>query len=181
MSSISEALYESFQYVDEDFTQEILDSLEDTGSLQESAKENLWDKLAPILEKTPQVNESLLKEDMTIDQALDEFYELMIKQDVPPKEAKARVLKDMGREPAITESMELKEDKPLTREERMAKRKTDYMQGICEEFRKSAGFFLDEELDEDKLKYEEWRIKNLAVRKGVPSADIKEALLKGNK
>ena len=180
MSSISEALYESFQYVDEDFTQEILDSLEDTDSLQESAEENLWDKLEPVLEKTPPVNESLLKEDMTIDQALDEFYELMIKQDVPPKEAKARVLKDLGKEPAITESMELKEEKTLTRKERLAKQKSDRMKAICEEFRKSANFFLDEELTEDKLKYEEWRIKNLALRTGIPSAKIKEALLKGN-
>ena len=180
MSSISEALYESFQYVDEDFTQEILDSLEDTDSLQESAEENLWDKLEPVLEKTSPVNESLLKEDMTIDQALDEFHELMIKQDVPPKEAKARVLKDLGKEPAITESMELKEEKTLTRKERLAKKKSDRMKAVCEEFRKSANFFLDEELTEDKLKYEGWRIKNLALRTGIPSAKIKEALLKGN-
>lgn len=182
MSSIRDALYESLHY-EEDFQEEILDSLEETGSLQEDV--TAWDKLVKQLPELEEDVNSLkeaisLKEDASFGQALDSFYKLII-DDVPPAEAKSRVLQDMGIHESLTEEVEKAEEQPLSREERMAKRKSDYMKEVCEEFRKSANFFLDEDLDEDKIKHEEWRIKNLAVRKGIPSADIREALLKGNK
>ena len=182
MSSIRDALYESLHY-EEDFQEEILDSLEETGSLQEDV--SAWDKLVKQL---PQLEEDVnslkeaisLKEDASFGQALDSFYKLII-DDVPPAEAKSRVLQDMGIHESLTEEVEKAEEQPLSRKERLAKKKADYMKKICEEFRKSANFFLDEQLDEDKIKYEEWRIKSLAVREGIPVADLREALLKENR
>ena len=187
MGRLSTALYESFNLVD-DFQDEILDSLEETGALEEEpivneslVNESIWDRVAPDLgigreeglEESLHINES----NENLSQILDQFYDLMIKQDLGPIEAKKRILQDVN----MNESLQEQKQPELSRSERRAKRKTDYMESICEEFRKAADFGLNEELTEEKLKYEGWRIQNLAIRKGVPSADIKEALLKGIK
>ena len=194
MGLITTAIYESLN-MDEDFQDEILDSLEETDSLQEevSLKEErtAWDILTNAMpellkESAGSLKESLLKEDIDVEGVIDEFYDLMM-QDIRPNRAKKMVLQNFGKDSTTTlaESMDMKEsaseEKSLSREERRAKRKSDYMKSVCEEFRKSADFFLDEQLDDEKLKYEGWRIKNLAVRKGIPHEDIREALLKENK
>ena len=191
------ALLESFD-IEEGLQDEVLDSLEETGSLEESVAdtviennpdlmeeslmtESIWDKIAPALGAVgdrEELGESLITEAPdNLPAILDRFYDLMMKQDLGPAEAKKRILGEVG----MNESLQESKEPELSRKEKQAKRKADYMESICKQFRESARFGLDDELTEEKLKYEGWRIKDLAARKGIPSADIKEALLKGNK
>lgn len=143
--------------------------------------ESIWDKIAPALGAVgnrEELGESLITEAPdNLPAILDRFYDLMMKQDLGPAEAKKRILGEVG----MNESLQESKEPELSRKEKQTKRKADYMESICKQFRESARFGLDEELTEEKLKYEGWRIKDLAARKGIPSADIREALLKGNK
>lgn len=157
MGILSTAIYESFQ-LDEDFQDEVLDSLEETGSLEEVNEE-------PI-------EESLITESSSdISKAIDEYQELL-RQDIPPAKAKSMVTGEEEVKESLTESRKMN-----------TKSKYDpevYMRKVVEQYRKAAKFSLDEELTEEKLKNEDWRIKNIAMRAAVPSSALREALLKGN-
>lgn len=177
MGVLTTALYESFN-MEEDFQDEVLDSLEDNGSLQEdcnkenmdeSLNESVWDMIAPALD----INESL-NESTEIENAIDKYQELL-RKDIPPARAKAMVTGKEEVQESLNESAEIKES---------ADNKYDpkaYMKRVVERFKKEAKFPLDEQLTEEKLKNEGWRIKNVAMKAAIPSSALKEALLEGSK
>lgn len=179
MGILSKALYESFA-LEEDFQDEVLDSLEDNGSLEEcvdtdieeSLNEDMsiWDKIAPALNLEESLNEST-----DIEKAIDE-YQALLRKDIPPAKAKAMIV---GKEEEIQESLNESTSKPKTVADKYDPKA--YMQKVVERYRKAAKFSLDEELTEEKLKNEGWRIKNIAMKAAVPSSALKEALLEGNK
>lgn len=190
MGILNTAIYESFN-MEEDFSDEVLasaeESIKDNEYIEESVGGNsIWDIVEPQVQSSkssggstwdilePQItNESIITEasDMTISNAIDKYYSLL-RKDIPPVKAKAIV---MGEEEEIQES--------LTESNNIMDNKSKYdpeiyMQKVVEQYKRAAKIPLDEELTEEKLKYEDWRIKSIAMRSAVPSADLKKALLK---
>lgn len=172
MGILNDAIYESFN-MEEDFSNEVLasaeESIKDNKYIEESVSGNsIWDIIEPEI-----MNESIITEasDVTISNAIDKYYSLL-RKDIPPVKAKAIV---MGEEEEIQES--------LTESNNIMDNKSKYdpeiyMQKVVEQYKRDAKIPLDEELTEEKLKHEDWRIKNIAMRSAVPSADLKKALLK---
>jgi hypothetical protein len=109
---------------------------------------------------------------MTISNAIDKYYSLL-RKDIPPVKAKAIVMGEEEEEiqEALTESNNIMDNKSKYDPE-------IYMQKVVEQYKRAAKIPLDEELTEEKLKHEDWRIKSIAMRSAVPSADLKKALLK---
>ena len=162
---------------------------------REILDESYWDLVAPLVmdgseEEEPILGESLTEEvkeeeseeekpskkdprELSISDAI-EMYESLLEGDCSKEEAKAKVISESK---ACREA--LKEDSQLTRSERLAREKQRRWNSYVEEFRKQNGFSLDEELNEEKLKYHTMQIKEHAIRHGIPSAKFKEALIKG--
>lgn len=176
MSQLTKALYESF-HIDEDFAEEVAEvadnSVEDNkDNIDESLNESIWDKVAPLLEES-----ATLKESSEIGKAIDE-YQKLLRQDIPPAKARAIVT---GEKEEVQESLN---ESSQVKKEMTVKEKYDpksYMKKVCEKYRTEAKFGLDEELTEEKLKNEDWRIKNVAMRASIPSSKLKEALLENVK
>lgn len=183
MSQLSRAIYESFN-IAEDFAEEIAETADESVEnyaekpMEESliTEGTMWDKVEAHLGNMK--NESLT-EDVggkysvaEIEKALDEFYELVFRQDTPPQKAKSQIL-------GIDVQESLKESqKPGYRfNSREKYDPKEYMKYVCEKYRKAADFGMDEQLTEEKLKYEDWRIQNIAMGASIPSARLKEALL----
>lgn len=176
MGMITDALYESFGIIEEDFKDEVLDSAEESIKKNEYIDEaigtSIWDKIKDY------INESLINESSSgsIEKAIEQYQDLL-RQDIPPEKAKAMVVgKEKEQEGEIQES--------LTESKRIMDVKTKYdpdayMKKVVEQYRKAAKFSLEEELTEEKLKNEDWRIKNIAMRAAIPSSALREALLKG--
>ena len=175
MGLLTSAIYESFN-IEEDFAEEVAETADKSveenkeeenldENLNEAAGNTIWDKIAPALQES-------LNESSDIGKAIDEYQELL-RQDIPPAKAKAIVT---GEEEEIQESLkESKENKPNKYDPKA------YMQKVVERYKKEAKFPLDEQLTEEKLKNEGWRIKNVAMKAAVPSAALREALLEGTK
>lgn len=169
---------------------------------REILDESYWDLVAPLVmdgslsdEEEPVLGESLTEEvkeeeskeekseeekpskkdprELSISDAID-MYESLLEGNCSKEEARAKVISESN---ACREA--LKEDSQLTRSERLAREKQRRWNSYVEEFRKQNGFSLDEELNEEKLKYHTMQIKEHAIRHGIPSAKFKEALIKG--
>jgi len=166
---------------------------------REILDESYWDLVAPLVMDSSDEEESVLGESLTeeikeeekkeepkeekpskkdprelsISDAI-EMYESLLEGDCSKEEAKAKVISESK---ACREA--LKEDSQLTRSERLAREKQRRWNSYVEEFRKQNNFSLDEELNEEKLKYHTMQIKEHAIRHGIPSAKFKEALIKG--
>lgn len=168
MGILNTAIYESFN-MEEDFSDEVLasaeESIKDNKYLEETiSTDPIWSEVESQIMMTE-------SSDMDISNAIDKYYSLL-RKDIPPVKAKAIV---MGEEEEIQES--------LTESNNIMDNKSKYdpetyMQKVVEQYKRAAKIPLDEELTEEKLKHEDWRIKNIAMRSAVPSADLKKALLK---
>lgn len=177
MGFLTEELHKSFNMY-EGFQDEVLDSAEqslkdyenDNLDIEESLKEevSLWDRVEDYLD------ESLITESSDIEKAIDKYQELL-RQDIPPAKAKAIVT---GKEEEVQES--LTESNDVNTDKKCKYDPNSYLKKVAEQYRKAANFSLDEELTEDKLKNEYWRIQNIAMKAAVPSSALKEMLLKGN-
>lgn len=139
----------------------------------EESFEETTHNVDPNVEEKSNQNSFKEPDNFTTLEALN-MYENLREQNMSPDEAKAKVLSESK---AYREA--LKEDSQLTRRERLEREKQKRLKSYVEAFRKQNDFSLDEELTEEKLKYHTMQIKEHAVRHGIPSAEFKEALIKG--
>ncbi len=65
----------------------------------------------------------------------------------------------------------------ISRKEKLEKEYEKQLKKFADEYRCSARIPLDEKLTEDKLNKQYWRIQNHAIKHGIPTTDLKEALL----
>lgn len=186
MSQLSRAIYESFN-IAEDFAEEIAETADESVENYEEkpmdeslvTEGTMWDKVKAHLGNmkneslTEDVGEYTDREKAAISKALDDFFELAVRQDIPPNIAKKQVLGENMQE-SLTEAKEKPGYKYNSRE---GYDPEAHMKHVCEKYRKAAEFGLDEPLTEEKLKYEDWRIQNIAMGASIPSAKLKEALL----
>lgn len=171
MSIYTDAIYESL-------------SLDEDKSLNESYWDNIKAYAGNEIEEAgleEELQEDMIEDD--VEQDIDEpimneslsnileEYDSLLKEGVDSTEARKQIL--------AKQPKKVVESKKLSREERLAEAKKSRMRKYTEEFRKAANFSLDEELDEDKLKRHEMLLKNHAIKHGIPSKDLREALIKG--
>ena len=125
--------------------------------------------------KQEPIKESLVTEDVDASKVVDAFYGLL-QQDIPPKKAKEMVMKEMPNVDgsALEESLMREDVRPKDRNNKPKTRLEQY----AREFRDLAGYAYNEQLTEEKIKYDNWLVKKVANRNYVPTAKLKEELLK---
>lgn len=65
-----------------------------------------------------------------------------------------------------------------TSKERLEREYRDNINKAVKRFRKEAGFTEDEVLTEEKIKYKEYKLKNIALHESIASNVLREAILK---
>lgn len=141
--------------------------------LNEDLSTDIADARISAGEVEDMIDSNELPVEKTNEEAMDEFYELL-KQDIPPNEAKAIVL---GKEDSINESLKGREKK-MSETKRRGWDPDEHLQRVVEYYKNWAGFDKDEIITEDMLKHEDWRLKRVSSLKNTPVSKIKAELLK---
>lgn len=156
----------------------LIEALNESFNIDESVaiEEPFIEKKEIVEESQEPLKESLSKSPLDI---IEEYEMYTTKQGMTRKEAVDKISSEMSEN--LTESVIEEEVKPVpqTRAERLKEANDNRMRKFVEDFKKDANFPLDEELDDEKLKYQDMRIKTHAVRHGIPSAKFREMLIKG--
>ena len=142
--------------------------------LNEDLSTDIADARISTCEVEDMIDSNELPVEKTNEEAMDEFYELL-KQDIPPTEAKAIVL---GKEDEINESLKGREKKMSETKKRRGWDPDEHLQRVVEYYKNWAGFDKDEIITEDMLKHEDWRLKRVSSLKNTPVSKIKAELLK---
>lgn len=144
--------------------------------LNEDLSTDIADARISTGEVEDMIDSNELPVEKTNEEAMDEFYELL-KQDIPPTEAKAIVL---GKENDDLKESLLKEEgeKKMSETKRRGWDPDEHLQRVVEYYKNWAGFDKDEIITEDMLKHEDWRLKRVSSLKNTPVSKIKAELLK---
>lgn len=65
----------------------------------------------------------------------------------------------------------------MSTKERLEREYRDNINKAVKRFRKEAGFTEDEILTEEKIKYKEYKLNNIALHESIPKKVLKEAIL----